>query len=248
MIEIKNLEKSFGEKKVLKDINFTIETGEVVAIIGPSGSGKSTLLRCLNVLEEPDQGLININDVKVDASQMKAEDIYKLRQQTAMVFQQFNLFRNKTALENVTLSLVSNKKETKKKAQEIGEKLLKRVGLQAQSNQYPITLSGGQQQRVSIARALAVDPYAILFDEPTSALDPELINEVLQVMRELAKADTTMLVVTHEMQFAKEVADRVFFMEDGEIIQTGTPEEVINPEGNTRMARFLKQVDSREEN
>lgn len=242
MIEIKQLEKTFGNNKVLEDINFKIETGEVVAIIGPSGSGKSTLLRCLNILEEPDKGSININSVLVDTKKLKSSEVYELRQQTAMVFQQYHLFRNKTALENVILSLVSNKKVEKSEAVKIGEKLLKRVGLESQANQYPITLSGGQQQRVSIARALAVKPHAILFDEPTSALDPELINEVLQVIRELALVDTTMIIVTHEMQFAKEVADRVLFMEEGKIIQQGKPEEVINPNGNPRMAKFLQQV------
>ncbi|MGX2958257.1 amino acid ABC transporter ATP-binding protein [Peribacillus sp. JNUCC 23] len=242
MIKVRNLKKQFGNVLVLNDINLDIETGEVVAIIGPSGSGKSTLLRCLNLLEEPNGGTIEINDVKLDTLNYKSRDAYQLRQQTAMVFQHYNLFKNKTALQNVIEALIVSKKMKKENAIKIGEELLKRVGLEKQAKQYPITLSGGQQQRVSIARALAVNPHAILFDEPTSALDPELVSEVLQVIRQLAKQDTTMAIVTHEMQFAKEVADKVIFMADGKIIEQGTPEQVIDHSENPRTQRFLRQL------
>jgi putative amino-acid transport system ATP-binding protein len=228
MIKVEALEKSFGSKKVLKNIALDIQKGEVVAIIGPSGSGKSTLLRCLNLLEQPDSGTITIGEVTLDTNNFTKKEEYQLRQQTAMVFQNYNLFRNKTALENVTESLIANKKMSKKEAETYGLSLLNRVGLSAQAKQYPVTLSGGQQQRVSIARALAVKPHALLFDEPTSALDPELVGEVLQVIRELATQETTMVIVTHEMQFAKEVANRVVFMEDGEILHEGTAEEVLS--------------------
>lgn len=242
MIEINQLEKYFGDKHVLKNINLSIETGEVVAIIGPSGSGKSTLLRCLNLLESPNSGHITVNDRQVDTSKISRKEAYSLRQETAMVFQHYNLFRNKTALQNVTESLTANKKMKKSEANARGLELLQRVGLADQAQQYPITLSGGQQQRVSIARALAVHPYALLFDEPTSALDPELVNEVLQVIRELATQSMTMVIVTHEMQFAREVADRIIFMEDGELIVEGTPDEVFADSSNPRLRQFLSQV------
>ncbi|WP_148357868.1 amino acid ABC transporter ATP-binding protein [Peribacillus simplex] len=242
MIKVRNLTKYFDDKQVLNDINLDIRTGEVVAIIGPSGSGKSTLLRCLNLLEKPNSGTIEIKDVKLDTQKYKERDAYQLRQKTAMVFQHYNLFKNKTALKNVIEALLVSKKMKKEEAIQIGVDLLKRVGLEKQANQYPATLSGGQQQRVSIARALAVKPHAILFDEPTSALDPELVNEVLQVIRELAKEDTTMVIVTHEMQFAKEVADHVIFMADGHIIEQGTPEQVIEHSLNPRTQRFLRQM------
>lgn len=242
MIEINQLEKYFGDKHVLKNINLSIETGEVVAIIGPSGSGKSTLLRCLNLLESPNSGHITVNDRQVDTSKISRKEAYSLRQETAMVFQHYNLFRNKTALQNVTESLIANKKMKKSEANARGLELLQRVGLADQAQQYPITLSGGQQQRVSIARALAVYPYALLFDEPTSALDPELVNEVLQVIRELATQSMTMVIVTHEMQFAREVADRIIFMEDGELIVEGTPDEVFADSSNPRLRQFLSQV------
>lgn len=242
MIEINQLEKYFGDKHVLKNINLSIETGEVVAIIGPSGSGKSTLLRCLNLLESPNSGHITVNDRQVDTSKISRKEAYSLRQETAMVFQHYNLFRNKTALQNVTESLIANKKMKKSEANARGLELLQRVGLADQAQQYPITLSGGQQQRVSIARALAVHPYALLFDEPTSALDPELVNEVLQVIRELTTQSMTMVIVTHEMQFAREVADRIIFMEDGELIVEGTPDEVFADSSNPRLRQFLSQV------
>ncbi|WP_409158650.1 amino acid ABC transporter ATP-binding protein [Pectobacterium sp. B2J-2] len=242
MISVKNLSKRFGDQVVLDNISLDIAKGEVVAIIGPSGSGKSTLLRCLNLLETPESGTIQIGDQTLDTRRFTSKEAYALRRQTAMVFQSYNLFKNKTALENVTEALIVVKKMPKKQADEIGLALLEQVGLLPQAAQYPVTLSGGQQQRVSIARALAVDPKAILFDEPTSALDPERVHEVLQVIQKLAKNDTTMVIVTHEMQFAKEVADRVIFMADGHIVEEGPAEQVISFSDNPQTQRFLRQL------
>ncbi|WP_225181816.1 amino acid ABC transporter ATP-binding protein [Pectobacterium aroidearum] len=242
MISVNNLSKRFGDQVVLDNISLNIAKGEVVAIIGPSGSGKSTLLRCLNLLETPESGTIEIGDQTLDTRRYSSKEAYALRRQTAMVFQSYNLFKNKTALENVTEALVVVKKMPKKQADEIGLALLEQVGLLPQAAQYPVTLSGGQQQRVSIARALAVDPKAILFDEPTSALDPERVHEVLQVIQKLAKNDTTMVIVTHEMQFAKEVADRVIFMADGHIVEEGPAEQVISFSDNPQTQRFLRQL------
>ncbi|MDX6917131.1 amino acid ABC transporter ATP-binding protein [Pectobacterium carotovorum] len=242
MISVKNLSKRFGDQVVLDNISLDIAKGEVVAIIGPSGSGKSTLLRCLNLLETPESGTIEIGDQTLDTRRYSSKEAYALRRQTAMVFQSYNLFKNKTALENVTETLIVVKKMPKKQADEIGLALLEQVGLLPQAAQYPVTLSGGQQQRVSIARALAVDPKAILFDEPTSALDPERVHEVLQVIQKLAKNDTTMVIVTHEMQFAKEVADRVIFMADGHIVEEGPAEQVISFSDNPQTQRFLRQL------
>ncbi|ACX89908.1 amino acid ABC transporter ATP-binding protein [Pectobacterium parmentieri] len=242
MISVKNLSKRFGDQVVLNNISLDIAKGEVVAIIGPSGSGKSTLLRCLNLLETPESGTIEIGEQMLDTHRYSSKEAYALRRQTAMVFQSYNLFKNKTALENVTEALIVVKKMPKKQADEIGLALLEQVGLLPQAAQYPVTLSGGQQQRVSIARALAVDPKAILFDEPTSALDPERVHEVLQVIQKLAKNDTTMVIVTHEMQFAKEVADRVIFMADGHIVEEGPAEQVISFSDNPQTQRFLRQL------
>ncbi|MFJ5374076.1 amino acid ABC transporter ATP-binding protein [Pectobacterium versatile] len=242
MIIVKNLSKRFGDQVVLDNISLDIAKGEVVAIIGPSGSGKSTLLRCLNLLETPESGTIEIGEQTLDTRRYSSKEAYALRRQTAMVFQSYNLFKNKTALENVTEALIVVKKMPKKQADEIGLALLEQVGLLPQAAQYPVTLSGGQQQRVSIARALAVDPKAILFDEPTSALDPERVHEVLQVIQKLAKNDTTMVIVTHEMQFAKEVADRVIFMADGHIVEEGPAEQVISFSDNPQTQRFLRQL------
>ncbi|MER2146532.1 MAG: amino acid ABC transporter ATP-binding protein [Aerococcus urinaeequi] len=241
MITVEKLVKKFGDNTVLKGIDFQVNEGEVVAIIGPSGSGKSTFLRSLNLLESPESGTIEINGVKVIAPDIKKQDAFALRQQTAMVFQHYNLFRNKTALENVTLSLISNNVMKKDEAAEFGEKLLKQVGLSKQKDQYPVTLSGGQQQRVSIARALAVQPKAILLDEPTSALDPELVNEVLETIEHLAKGHTTLVIVTHEMNFARKVADRVVFMNDGVVIESGRPEEIFTNPKEERTKQFLKE-------
>ncbi|MER0141828.1 amino acid ABC transporter ATP-binding protein [Bacillus safensis subsp. safensis] len=247
MIKLTNLKKSFGDLVVLDGINLDVQKGQVVAIIGPSGSGKSTLLRCLNLLETPDEGTIEIGDARLDASKYSRKEAHHLRQQTAMVFQNYNLFKNKTALQNITESLLVKKKMTKQQANEIGMKLLKQVGLEQKADSYPVTLSGGQQQRIGIARALAVDPHAILLDEPTSALDPELVSGVLQVIKSIAIQETTMIIVTHEMAFAREVADHVIFMADGHIIEQGTPTELFDETKNERTKRFIQKEAAAEE-
>lgn len=247
MIKLTNLKKSFGDLVVLDGINLDVQKGQVVAIIGPSGSGKSTLLRCLNLLEIPNEGTIEIGDAKLDASKYTRKEAHHLRQQTAMVFQNYNLFKNKTALQNITESLLVTKKMTKQQANEIGMKLLKQVGLEQKADSYPVTLSGGQQQRIGIARALAVDPHAILLDEPTSALDPELVSGVLQVIKSIAIQETTMIIVTHEMAFAREVADHVIFMADGHIIEQGTPTELFDETKNERTKRFIQKEAAAEE-
>ncbi|AIE58885.1 amino acid ABC transporter ATP-binding protein [Bacillus methanolicus] len=242
MIKTNGLSKSFSNQEVLKNINLEIYDGEIVAIIGPSGSGKSTLLRCINGLEEMTSGSLEVNGIVVDAKQRKKErnkQIRKIRLHTGMVFQQFNLYPHKTVLENVIEALLLVKKWPKAKAVEKGEKLLERVGLLEKKDVYPSRLSGGQQQRVAIARALAMEPNIMLFDEPTSALDPELVAEVLNVIKELANEGMTMLIVTHEMKFAKEVADRIIFMADGMIIEQGKPDQFfLNPQ-TERAMKFL---------
>lgn len=240
MITIENLHKSYGNTEVLKGINLKIDKGEVIAIIGPSGSGKSTFLRTLNLLEQPQKGIITIDGVRINAEKYTKKDVYQLRQKTAMVFQNYNLFKHKTALENVTESLIVTRKMNKAQAAEIGMQLLREVGLEGREHHYPAALSGGQQQRVGIARALALDPYVILFDEPTSSLDPELVEEVLHVIKEVTKKNTTMIIVTHEMDFARNVADRVIFMADGHIIEEGTPEELFLHTQNERTKKFIR--------
>lgn len=242
MITVENLSKNFGTNVVLKSINMTVAEGEVVAIIGPSGSGKSTLLRCLNLLEKPNSGKITIAEVSLNAAHYSHKEEVALRHQSAMVFQNYNLFKNKTALENITEAPIVAQKMSKKAANELGMALLERVGLLPQANQYPITLSGGQQQRVAIARALAVKPKVLLFDEPTSALDPERVHEVLQVIHQLAKEKTTMVIVTHEMEFAKYVADRVIFMADGIIVEEGAAKKIIDTPQHDLTKRFLHQL------
>ena len=239
MIDVKNLCKNFGEVQVLKDITETINEGDKVVIIGPSGSGKSTFLRCLNCMEDPSSGSIIFEGE--DLADMKV-DINKHRESIGMVFQQFNLFNNKTVLENITLAPVHLKKMTKEEAIEKAHELLKRVGLDDKADVYPSTLSGGQKQRVAIVRALAMNPKVMLFDEPTSALDPEMVGEVLDVMKQLAAEGMTMVVVTHEMGFAKEVGNRVFFMDEGKITEQGTPDEVFNHPKNPRLQEFLSKV------
>ena len=239
MIKISHLSKKFGNLEVLKDINLDIEEGEVVCIIGPSGSGKSTFLRCINQLESPSGGIVeyegkNLLDKKCD--------IRKFREEVGMVFQRFNLFPLKTVAENVMMAPVLTKHMNKEEAHEKALEFLDKVGLKDKADVYPSTLSGGQQQRVAIARALAMKPEIMLFDEPTSALDPELVGDVLQVMKDLAKEGMTMLCVTHEMGFAKEVADRVIFMADGVIAEEGTPDEVFNNPQNPRTQNFLKSI------
>ena len=242
MIKIRNLSKSFGELKVLKDINLEVKKGEVVAIIGPSGTGKSTLLRCINYLEEPEEGEIEIDGFKINAKNITRKEIYELRKKTSMVFQTYNLFKNKTALENVMEPLTTVKRMDRKVAEKKALNILDAVGLLDKKDFYPSKLSGGQQQRVGIGRAMAVEPKVMLFDEPTSALDPELVGEVLDVIRSLAENHTTMLIVTHEMDFARNVADKIIFMDDGRIAELGSPEQIFNNAQNLRTAQFLKQV------
>lgn len=239
MIDIRDLHKSFGKLEVLKGINETIEKNEVVCVIGPSGSGKSTFLRCLNLLEEPTSGEIFIDGVKINDPK---QDINKLRQKMGMVFQSFNLFPHKTALENITLAPVKVNGMSKEAADKLGMELLERVGLSDKASVYPRSLSGGQKQRVAIARALAMQPEIMLFDEPTSALDPEMVGEVLEVMRELAHQGMTMVIVTHEMGFAREVANRVLFMDGGYVIEQGAPKEIFDNPQNERTQSFLSKV------
>ena len=239
LFEIRDLCKSFGDIEVLKNINTTISQGEVVVIVGPSGSGKSTFLRCLNKLEEPTGGVIIVDDYDLMA---KTSDINKIRENIGMVFQQFNLFSHLSVLQNIMLAPVDRKRMTKEQAEEKAKKLLDRVGLLEKADVYPASLSGGQQQRVAIARALAMEPDIMLFDEPTSALDPEMVGEVLEVMKQLAAEGMTMVVVTHEMGFAREVADRVVFMDGGYIVEEGTPEEVFGNPQNKRTQDFLNKV------
>ncbi|ADL08312.1 amino acid ABC transporter ATP-binding protein [Thermosediminibacter oceani] len=239
MIEVKDLHKSFGKQEVLKGISTKIDKGEVVVIIGPSGSGKSTFLRCLNLLEKPSSGEIRIEGKSLmDPS----TDINKIRQDVGMVFQQFNLFPHKTVIENITLAPVKVRGVNPKEAQERAMELLNRVGLADKAGCYPSSLSGGQKQRVAIARALAMNPKVMLFDEPTSALDPEMIKEVLDVMKDLAAEGMTMVVVTHEMGFAREVGDRVMFMDEGMIVEEGRPEEIFERPQNQRTRDFLGKI------
>ncbi|MEH6890326.1 amino acid ABC transporter ATP-binding protein [Bacillus sp. JJ864] len=243
MISIQHLQKSFGDNTVLKQIDMDVDKGEVVVIIGPSGSGKTTLLRCLNVLETPNGGVIRIGEETLDFSKkVTKRDIVNLRTQTGMVFQHHNLFPHFTARENVMEGLVTVKKVSKEKAKEKAEYFLRKVGLGDKMDLYPFQLSGGQQQRVGIARALAMEPQVILFDEPTSALDPELVQEVLKVMRELAQEGMTMVIVTHEMRFAHQIANRVIFMDGGVIVEQGTPEEVLVHPKEERTKKFLQML------
>ena len=239
MIKVKNLHKKFDELEVLKGIDEHIRPGEVVVVIGPSGSGKSTFLRCLNQLETATEGEIYVDDELITDPKC---DVNKVRQKMGMVFQQFNLFPHLTILENITLAPVMLKKMTKDQAKEKAMELLRRVGLEEKAEAYPVQLSGGQKQRVAIARALAMNPEIMLFDEPTSALDPEMVGEVLDVMKELAESGMTMVIVTHEMGFAREVASRVIFMDQGIIMENGTPEEVFTNPKNERTKLFLSKV------
>ncbi len=238
MISVKHLTKKFGDVTVLKDINLEIKEKEVVCIIGPSGSGKSTILRCLNYLEEPSGGDIVIDNIKLE----KGTNLNAIRKEVGMVFQRFNLFPNMTVLQNIMLAPVEVRKISKQKAEEKALALLRRVGLEHKASSYPDELSGGQQQRVAIARALAMNPEVLLFDEPTSALDPEMVKEVLDVMKALAKEGMTMVVVTHEMGFAKEVADRVMFVDGGYILEENEPEEFFSNPNNERTKSFLSKI------
>lgn len=239
MIKVDKLEKHYGNLHVLKEIDVHIKQGEVVAIIGPSGSGKSTFLRCLNRLEIPTKGIIKIEDINIVD---KETDINEIRRNIGMVFQHFNLFPHKTVLENLTLSPIKVKKISKEDADIKALQLLKKVGLEDKASNYPNQLSGGQKQRIAIARALAMEPNIMLFDEPTSALDPEMVKEVLDVMRDLAKDGMTMVVVTHEMGFARSVADRVLFMDQGKVLEDSAPEEMFENPKNNRTKEFLDKI------
>ena len=239
LIKIENLHKSFGNNEVLKGINLEIKRGEVVVIIGPSGSGKSTLLRSMNLLEEATNGKVIFEGVDITD---KKNDLFAMREKMGMVFQQFNLFPNMTVMENITLSPIKTKGESKAVAEKRARELLEKVGLPDKADAYPQSLSGGQQQRIAIARGLAMEPDVLLFDEPTSALDPEMVGEVLAVMQDLAKSGMTMVIVTHEMGFAREVADRVIFMADGVVVEDGTPEEIFDQTKEQRTKEFLSKV------
>ena len=238
MIELKDVRKSFGKNEVLKGINLRIKKGEVVVIIGPSGSGKSTVLRTMNYLEEPTSGHVIVDNM--DLSDKKK--LNEVRTEVGMVFQNFNLFPHMTVLDNLTLAQINVRKTSKKDAEDIALKLLERVGLADKANMYPDSLSGGQKQRVAIARALAMKPKVMLFDEPTSALDPEMVREVLDVMKSLADEGMTMVIVTHEMGFAKEVADRVLFVDGGQILEDGTPAQVFDAPTSDRTKLFLSKI------
>lgn len=240
MIEIKDLRVKFGNNEVLKGINLSIKKGEVVALIGPSGTGKSTLLRCLNYLTKPTKGTIRIDDFIFNIEKATNKDIHNLRKKTAMVFQNYNLLKNKTAVENIMEPMITVQKIHKEKAYEKAIELLDKVGLKHKKDSYPRELSGGQQQRIGIARAMAVSSDVILFDEPTSSLDPELVGEVLSVIKDLALShNKTMVIVTHEMKFAKEVADRMIFLENGVVAGEGTPEEIYKNCQNERLRKFI---------
>lgn len=240
-IEIHHLYKSYGSEKVLKDVHIEIEQGKVVSVIGPSGTGKSTLLRCMNFLEIPDEGTITIGDVTIDAKNHTEKEIQELRKHSAMVFQHFHLFYNKTVLQNVMEPLLTVKRMHLEQAKKIAMECLEDVGMLAFMEKYPAVLSGGQQQRVAIARSVATKPNVLLIDEPTSALDPEWVQEVLEVLKKLAKKKHTMVIVTHEMQFAKEVSDMVIYMDDGKIVEVGMPEKVLEHPSDERTRRFLKK-------
>ena len=239
MIEVKNLEKTFGDHKALCGIHQQIKQGEKVVVIGPSGSGKSTFLRCLNLMEKPSAG-----DILIDGEQITGKkcDINRLRQKMGMVFQHFNLFPNMTVMKNITLAPVQTKRMTQQQAEQQAMELLRRIGLEEKAMAYPGTLSGGQKQRIAIIRALAMNPEVMLFDEPTSALDPEMVGEVLSLMKELAEEGLTMVVVTHEMRFAREVATRVLFMADGRILEEGSPKEIFERPQHPRLQDFLSRV------
>ena len=242
MVELKNIQKSFGSNHILKGVNMSIGKGEVVVILGPSGSGKTTLLRTINFLDAADEGSISVSGFEVDAKKHSKSQVIELRRKTAMVFQNYNLFANKTILENVMEGLVTVKKFKKSDAEAMSREILKKVGLEERCDFYPAQLSGGQQQRAGIARALILDPDVILFDEPTSALDPELVGEVLNTIKAVAQTGITMIVVTHEIAFAREVASRVVFMEGGVVVEEGKPEEILVAPKHPSTQRILKRI------
>lgn len=247
MVELKNIHKSFGSNEILKGIDMNIKKGEIVVILGPSGSGKTTLLRCINFLDKADKGSVTVDGINVDCSKGSKKEIRKLRSKTAMVFQLYNLFKNKTILENVMEGLVTVKKTIKPEARRKSIELLKKVGLGDRLDNYPSQVSGGQQQRAGIARALILNPEVILFDEPTSALDPELVGEVLSTIRAVGQTGITMIIVTHEIAFAKEIATRVVFMEGGKIVEEGTPEEMFSNPKEERTKTFLSRIMNNDE-
>ncbi len=245
MIKLENIHKSFSGNKILNGIDLTVNTGQVVAILGPSGSGKTTLLRCINFLETADQGSVTIDETTLKCKKASYREIIDFRRQTSMVFQNYNLFRNKTILENVIEGPIVVQKYIKKDAIEKAEKLLAKVGLQERMHNYPSQVSGGQQQRAGIARALIMNPKVILFDEPTSALDPELVGEVLNTIKAVAKTGITMIIVTHEMEFARDVANHVVFMADGNIVEQGSPEDVIMNPKEARTQEFFSRINGK---
>jgi L-cystine transport system ATP-binding protein len=242
MIKVENLHKYFDQQHVLKGINFSVNKGEVVSILGPSGSGKSTLLRCINFLEQPTNGIVEISGKRVNVESARKVDIQSLRLSTGMVFQQYNLFKNLTVLQNVMIGLTSVKNISSNEAKKVSAEILEKVGLQDRLEHYPVQLSGGQQQRVGIARALALNPEVLLFDEPTSSLDPELVGEVLTVIKDVAKEGNTMLIVTHELNFAREISDRIIFMENGMILEEGTAEQMFTNPSVERTKQFIGKV------
>jgi L-cystine transport system ATP-binding protein len=242
MIKLENIHKYYDSQHVLKGINLEVSKGEIVSILGPSGSGKSTLLRCINFLEQPTSGIVEIGGKRVDVESASKADVFALRTSTGMVFQQYNLFKNLTVLDNVMIGLTSVKQLKKDEAKKKSLDILERVGLTNRLSHYPAQLSGGQQQRVGIARALALNPEVLLFDEPTSSLDPELVDEVLATIRSVAATGKTMFIVTHELQFAREISDRVIFMEDGVIVEEGTPEQLFTQPKAERTKQFLSKA------
>nr|WP_314460368.1 amino acid ABC transporter ATP-binding protein [uncultured Clostridium sp.] len=246
MIEVKHVKKEFGRLEVLKDVSVGVKDGEVVVILGPSGSGKTTLLRCINFLENADSGELTVGDIQVDFKKASKKEILAIRRKTSFVFQNYNLFANKTAMENVMEGLVTARRIQKEIAEKRAKEALNWVGLSDKYDYYPSQLSGGQQQRVGIARAFVLDPEAILFDEPTSALDPELVGETLDIIKKVAEKGITMIVVTHEMSFAQEVADRVIFMDGGVVVEEGSPEEIFTNPREERTKQFLSRIISLE--
>lgn len=244
MLKLTNVHKSFGKTEVLKGISLNVEKGSVTAIIGPSGAGKTTLLRCINFLEKADTGLLDFDDIHINLEKVSKKTMLEIRRKTAFVFQNYNLFANMTALENVMEGLVTARKVPKAEAKDRAIKALEKVGLKDRADFYPSSLSGGQQQRVGIARALAVNPEVILFDEPTSALDPELTGEVLSVIKQLASEGTTMVIVTHEMSFARDTADKVIFMDKGQIIEEGKSSKIFTSPKESRTRQFLQRFEN----
>ncbi|EGO63831.1 amino acid ABC transporter ATP-binding protein [Acetonema longum] len=242
MIQLNGVRKSFGRNEVLKGVDLSVNKGEVVVVLGPSGSGKTTLLRCINFLESADDGEMTLGATKVNFRHVSSKEILHIRRQTAMVFQNYNLFNNMNALENVMEGLVTARKMPREQAREMAQKALDKVGLKDKYGAYPLQLSGGQQQRVGIARAVALNPEVILFDEPTSALDPELVGEVLSVMRQVARDGITMVVVTHEMSFASDIANHIVFMDGGVIVEEGSPQEIFTQPKEERTKQFLERI------